>query len=399
MLVWQMSCLDTFCISHFKERDKFSRMTEKALLLDKADFAVNGYEVDEERYPRQPDKVLSSGGNTRMRADDAMTLVLPKESSDDNDDSPMGDDDATPHPDAIDLSDDDDDEGHSEEQSIPLVGERLGAAIVTEEVNEELARARGQATSQKLFDSLSQPGSSNLRRESRPLLSSPSLPPNPKSTQRSKRIADAEDQRRQRAQDDGDAPMVVPSQASVSESPNPVTDVNLIMLNMLQKMQENQEASNKRNMDMLEQHRLDIEMRMEQQRKDMDIHMDQQRKDMAIMHEKSVQTMMNQVPIIVHNALLGVGGVMNVAPLQLKGPSSSHPPLMLTEGHPTPQGSGTSARGESIGMGKAALPHKSGHQNPKKASSLSPRHSAGVSQPSALDVDDIARSPDDSAAG
>jgi hypothetical protein len=50
-------------------------------------------------------------------------------------------------------------------------------------------------------------------------------------------------------------------------------------------------------------------------------------------------------------------------------------------------------------MGKAALPHESGHQNPKKASSLSPRHSAGVSQPSALDVDDIARSPDDSAAG
>jgi hypothetical protein len=27
--------------------------------------------------------------------------------------------------------------------------------------------------------------------------------------------------------------MVVPSQASVSESPNPATDVNLIMLNML----------------------------------------------------------------------------------------------------------------------------------------------------------------------
>jgi hypothetical protein len=68
--------------------------------------------------------------------------------------------------------------------------------------------------------------------------------------------------------------MVVPSQASISESPNPATDVNLIMLNILQKMQENQEASNKRNMDMLEQHQLDTEMRMEQQRKDMDIHMD-----------------------------------------------------------------------------------------------------------------------------
>jgi hypothetical protein len=45
-----MSCLDTFCISHFEERDEFSQKTEKALLLDKADFAVNGYKVDEDRY-------------------------------------------------------------------------------------------------------------------------------------------------------------------------------------------------------------------------------------------------------------------------------------------------------------------------------------------------------------
>jgi hypothetical protein len=249
-------------------------MTEKALLLDKADFAVNGYKVDEERYPRQPDKVASSSGNAKMRADDAMTLVLSEETSDDDDDVPMGDKDATPNLDAIDISDDDDDEGHSEEQSIPLVGSRLGAATVTEEENKELARARGQATPRKLFDSLSQPSSSNLRRESRPLLSSPSLPPNPMKTRRSKRIADAEDQRRQRAQDDRDAPMVVPSQASVSKSSNPATDMNLMMLNMLQKMQENQEASNKRNMDMLEQHWLDTEMQMEQQQKDMDIRMD-----------------------------------------------------------------------------------------------------------------------------
>jgi hypothetical protein len=193
-------------------------MTEKALLLDKADFAVNGYEVDEERYPRKPDKVASSSGNARIRADDAMTLVLPEETSDDDDDSPLGDEDATPHPDAIDLSNDDDDEGHLEEQSIPLVGSQLGAATVAEEENEELARARGHATPRKLFDSLRQPGSSNLRQESRPSLSSPLLPPNPTRTRRSKRIADAEDQRRQRVQDDKDVPMVVPSQASVSES-------------------------------------------------------------------------------------------------------------------------------------------------------------------------------------
>jgi hypothetical protein len=31
-------------------------MTEKRLKLDKADFVVNGYEVDKEKYPRQLDK-------------------------------------------------------------------------------------------------------------------------------------------------------------------------------------------------------------------------------------------------------------------------------------------------------------------------------------------------------
>jgi hypothetical protein len=50
----------------------------------------------------------------------------------------------------------------------------------------------------------------------------------------------------------------------VSESPNLAADnVNMIMLSILQKMQENQEASNKRNFDMLEQHRLGTEMRLE----------------------------------------------------------------------------------------------------------------------------------------
>jgi hypothetical protein len=74
--------------------------------------------------------------------------------------------------------------------------------------------------------------------------------------------------------------------------------MNMIMLNMLQKMQENQEASNKRNIDMLKQHRLDMEMRMEQQQKDMDICMEQQRMDLI-----------NQVPFIVYNAFLGMGGL------------------------------------------------------------------------------------------
>jgi hypothetical protein len=91
-------------------------------------------------------------------------------------------------------------------------------------------------------------------------LSSLSLPPNPSRTRRSKHLAESDERRRQRALEDPEMPMIV-SQASVSKSQNsPPDNMNMIMFNMLQKMQENQEASNKRNIDMLEHHRLDMEM-------------------------------------------------------------------------------------------------------------------------------------------
>jgi hypothetical protein len=368
-----MSCLDTFCISQFEEREEYSRMTEKGLELDKADFAVNGYEVDEEKYPQHRPKDASSSGRGKMKIDDAMTVDLSEEESDDDDDDlllPCLENTAA-EPIPLESSEDEDEEAILEGQSVPLIGSRLSAVSVGEEENEELARARGQATPRKLFVSSSQPSPSDPRRESRPSFSSPSLPLNPSNTRRSKRIAESEDRRRQRAMDDPDMPMLVASQASVSETPNPAADnVNMIMLSMLQKMQENQEASNKRNFDMLKQHRLDTEMRLEQQRKDMDIRMEQQWKDMVTMHDKTVQNVINQVPLIVHNAFLGMGGVMNVAPLQLKGPASSQPALMLTEGNSMPQGSGTSTRGESTGMGTDSLPHLSGQHNPDKECSL-----------------------------
>jgi hypothetical protein len=61
---------------------------------------------------------------------------------------------------------------------------------------------------------------------------------------------------------------------------------------------------------------------------------------------------------------------------------------MLTEGNPTPQGSGTFTRGESTGMETASLPDLFGHQNPDKASSLSPPNSTVASEAFAMDVDD-----------
>jgi hypothetical protein len=258
-----MSCLDTFCILHFEEREEYSRMTEKGLELDKADFAVNGYEVDKEKYPRYGPKEASSSGRGEMKMDDAMTVDLSEEESDDDDDNlllPRQENTAT-EPIPLESSEDEDEEANSEGQSVPLIGSRLGAVSVGEEENEELARARRQATPWKLFVSSSQPSPSDPRQESRPSFSSPSLPLNPSNSRRSKRIAESEDRRRQRAMDDPDTPMLVASQASVNETPNPAANnVNMIMVSMLQKMQENQEASNKRNFDILEQHRLDTKM-------------------------------------------------------------------------------------------------------------------------------------------
>jgi hypothetical protein len=116
---------------------------------------------------------------------------------------------------------------------------------------------------------------------------------------------------------------------------------------------------------------------------------------MAVIHEKSVQSMMNQVPLIVHNIFSGMGGVMNVAPLQLKGPASLQHALMLTEGNPMSQGSGSSTRAESTEVGTTSLHHLSSLSNPNKASSFSPPNFAVVFEYFAMDVDDIAWSTDD----
>jgi hypothetical protein len=71
--------------------------------------------------------------------------------------------------------------------------------------------------------------------------------------------------------------MHVALQASVSESQDkPAKTVEMMMMTM----QKNQEASEQRNITMLEQQKKDMKMRMEQQRKDMDQSMEQQRKNL-----------------------------------------------------------------------------------------------------------------------
>ena len=76
---------------------------------------------------------------------------------------------------------------------------------------------------------------------------------------------------------------------------------------------------------------------------------------MAIMHETSMQSVMNQVPLIVHNVFSSMGGVMIIAPLQLKDLASLQPALMFIEGNPTPQGSRSSTCTESTGMETMSL--------------------------------------------
>ena len=81
-----MSCLDTFCISNFEERKEYSRMIEKDLELDMADFAVNGYKVDEVKYPQHRPKEPSSSSKGKIKMDDAMIIDLSENESDNDDD-------------------------------------------------------------------------------------------------------------------------------------------------------------------------------------------------------------------------------------------------------------------------------------------------------------------------
>jgi hypothetical protein len=86
-------------------------------------------------------------GKEKMKADEVMTIDLFEEDTGDEDMVSFGDENATFDPDAQESSDYDNDEGNSKRQSIPLIGSRLGVVSIGEEENEELARARGQATS------------------------------------------------------------------------------------------------------------------------------------------------------------------------------------------------------------------------------------------------------------
>jgi hypothetical protein len=78
--ILQISCLDTFCISHFEEKDDFIRVTKKGLMLDKADFTEKGYMVDENEFPRNPENATSSSGQDKQNVD---VIMLDDDSDED----------------------------------------------------------------------------------------------------------------------------------------------------------------------------------------------------------------------------------------------------------------------------------------------------------------------------
>jgi hypothetical protein len=394
-----MSCLYTFCISHFEEKDMYSKMAEVGLELDKADFAVAGYEVDERKYPRQGPKEPSTSAKKKMKVDETMTIDLSTDESDDSYEDvgviQLGQENTAAEDVSLDTSSEDEEKAESEGQQVPLEGSTLGGVNYDGEDPLDLARARLAATPRMLFASTSQPSSSNPEHERRPSFSSP---PNPPLRRRSSRIAEFVERRSSRgtATDDPETPILVASQASVSETPAPELSVNQLMISFMQEMRESQAANQRHNLNMFEQQRLDTESRLEEQRKEMNWRLEQQRQDMVTISKETVKAVVNQVPLMVQNALMGV---MNVAPLQLQGPTTSQPALMITEGLTTPQGSGTSTHGESSRMGVQTQRHESAEPNPGNERSESPNNTLADFATVTMEVDDIPQPTGSPAAG
>jgi hypothetical protein len=94
-------------------------MTKKGLKLDKADFTINSYEVDEDQWPQQQDKAASLSGKAKMKADEVMTNVPSNEDIDDKNVDPLSNDNATLELDAQESSNEEE-EGNSEDHLIPL---------------------------------------------------------------------------------------------------------------------------------------------------------------------------------------------------------------------------------------------------------------------------------------
>ena len=51
-----------YCVSHYDKKQVFAHMDELGLMLDRKDFATNGYQVDEHKHPRSAFKAARRKG-------------------------------------------------------------------------------------------------------------------------------------------------------------------------------------------------------------------------------------------------------------------------------------------------------------------------------------------------
>ena len=124
---------------------------------------------------------------------------------------------------SLETSNEEEEDAESEGQDVPLEGLMLGVINYNEEEPVDLAQARLAVIPWMLFTSMSQPSSSDPEHERRPLFSQP---PNPPIKRRSKRIAQVMDRRRESATGEPTTPILVASQASMSEIPDPNISMN-----------------------------------------------------------------------------------------------------------------------------------------------------------------------------
>jgi hypothetical protein len=66
--------LNTFCNSHFEEKNDFICVTKKGLLLNNIDFGINGYKVNERRFPQNLDKATLVSGKGKEKVNDPIDL-------------------------------------------------------------------------------------------------------------------------------------------------------------------------------------------------------------------------------------------------------------------------------------------------------------------------------------
>ena len=136
----QMNSLDVYYLSHFEDKQYYARMVEVALSLDRKDFLLDGYPVDEEVYPRVPPKPARRKGKAPASSSQVEEETAEDEEQDDDADAKEDDD-------AINLSDDE--IGALGGSEPPLTGAHFTLPDVDVDV---LIRQRNVMTPRMLFD-------------------------------------------------------------------------------------------------------------------------------------------------------------------------------------------------------------------------------------------------------